>query len=103
MIDRLVGKYLNESDWLTLTYGVLPDYNKFEKKFKKYVGKSYNYNLKGSDASMAKKVGVPTSGDFNAKQLYDVVKKLVDAFDDGDDEAGDLASSILYTMEIEWV
>ena len=103
MIDKIVDRYLTESDWLELTYGVIPDFREFQSKFKKYVGKSYNYNLKGSDANTAKKVGIPTSGDFDVKEMYEIVKKLTKAWDNGNDDAGDLASSILYTMEIEWI
>ena len=92
-----------ESDYVSMTYGVIPKWKDFEKKFKKYVGKSYNYVLKGTDASTAKKVGIPVRGDFSAKELYDIVMKLTDAWENGDDNAGDLASGILTTLEFEWI
>lgn len=100
---NLIEKYLGES-MNSMNYGQLPSFNDFKKAFKKEVDDDeYNYNLKGSDASTANKVKIPTSGDFDVKELYSIVKKLVAAYDNGNDDAGDLASSILYTLNFEWI
>lgn len=39
----------------------------------------------------------------NERQIYGFLGYLVDCFNDGDDEAGDLASSIMTTLGYEWI
>lgn len=77
-----------------LTYGVLPDEATFSSAFEENV-QSGTYSIQND-----KSVG---SGQFSEAQLYKLLQDLVKKFEDGDDEAGDTASSILYTLGIEWV
>lgn len=101
IIDK-IDKYLNEMD--SMTYGKIPPFKMFKKNFDKEVdGDTYNYNLKGSDLKIAKRVKIPASGDFTAKELYSIIIDLSQSWDDGFDDAGDLASSILSTLNIEWI
>lgn len=100
-----VGKYIKEETNLSLNYGELPAKDKFDAIFDKELAtdgsESYNYNLKGEDADTAERVGVPSRGDFSADELYEILQKLSE--DSSDDEAMDLAGSILYTLHIEWI
>jgi hypothetical protein len=103
MIDDTVNKYLKEG-MTSMNYGEVPEFRDFQKNFKKSVrAMSYNYDLKGADARTADKVGIPTGGDWSDKELYTIVNKLKKAWDKGDDNAGDLASSIMYTLNFEWI
>jgi hypothetical protein len=89
---------------ISLTYGVLPRYEDFEAAFEEDLGSdTYSYELKGTDADVAEEVGIPEEGEFRPRQLYAVLVKLTDAFQDGYDEAGDVASGILTTLGIEWI
>lgn len=100
--DKWVEKKILEAK--SMTYGTIPSFSDFSMHFRKEVNDElYNYDLKGSEAVVARKVKIPTSGDFTAKQLYMIVKKLVQAWEVGNDEAGDLASSIMYTLGYEWI
>jgi len=88
----------------SMTYGQLPDFKAFDKQFQKVMkGDDYEYTLKGSDASTANKVKIPTSGYFDSKELYGIIKKLISAWEKGNDDAGDLASSFMYTLDFEWI
>jgi len=35
--------------------------------------------------------------------MHTLLRRLTERWEDGDEEAGDLASSILYTLDFEWV
>lgn len=39
----------------------------------------------------------------NERAIYEFLEFLVDRFNNGDEEAGDLASSIMYTLGYEWI
>jgi hypothetical protein len=42
-------------------------------------------------------------GNYTSEQLYKGVQELREKWEQGHDEAGDLASSILETLGFEWV
>lgn len=88
-----------------LTYGVLPPKEKFLERFAKEVPDGeYDYTLKGEDAEAAQRADIPTEGTLSGEKLYGAIKKLVQQWEDEDDEeAGDLASSILSTIGFEWI
>jgi len=96
------GKWINER-MESMNYGEIPPFDKFSRNFRKEAGALYNYELKGSDARTASKAGIPVSGDFTDKELYSIIQKLMDRWNKGDDNAGDLASSIMYTLSYEWI
>lgn len=90
--------------WTSFTYGVLPPKSLFTRNFKALVGSDYGYLLKGSDARVADQLGFdagPTR--VTAAELYRILKTLQEANDEGDDDAGSIASSILQTLHIEWI
>lgn len=89
---------------ISLTYGHLPNFSDFDRAFRKEVyNNTYSYNLKGSDSKVAEKVGIPGSGSFTSRELYDTLKKLIKAWDRGNEEAGDITASFLYTLGFEWI
>lgn len=107
------GIFLKEN-FETLSYGELPKFNDFVKHVQTAIdpdedkpflakGKKYPYTLKGSDADVAGEVGIPTRANLNVKDLYKVIQKLVDAWENENDAAGDLASSIMFTLGFEWI
>lgn len=103
LAEQINKRFINQKYLIekmdSMTYGNLPPFNDFKKR----VGDSYNYNLKGSDANTARKVKIPANGDFDAKELYTIIKKLKTAWENGDDNAGDIASGILSTLDYEWI
>jgi len=83
-----------------MTYGTLPDYDTcFRVQFDHILGRLEYYNIVAK-GSMKKFV---ESGDYSPPELFKVVKQLVKQWQQGEDEAGDIASSILETLGIEWV
>lgn len=97
----------------TLTYGVLPSFDVFEKHFDCEVPDGrFRIRLGRSDARAADGTSIG-DGEYSAKELYKGLKELVaknDAGAEGDSvewEAGDhaasLASSILERVGIEWI
>ena len=107
------GMFLKEN-YEMLNYGELPKINDFIKHVQTAIdpdedkpflpkGKKYPYTLKGSDAAVADDAGIPTRANLNVKDLYKTIQKLVDAWEGGNDDAGDLASSMMFTLGYEWV
>lgn len=89
---------------ISLTYGVLPRFEDFEAAFEAELGdKPFTYTLRGNDAEVASELGIPDDGAFSPRKLYKVIETLTEALHDGDDDAGDIASSILYSLGIEWI
>ena len=97
---------------LTLNYGTLPDYTAFRHAFeRKCPNGDYRITLSASDRAMAERVGLDGSDDGGyLEDIHDVVtlwrafKVLAFEWDHhGDEGAGDFASSILYTLNIEWI
>lgn len=84
----------------SMTYGNLPSKSAIAKALG---GAAYQYEMKGSMAETCERVGVPQSGEFDVDELYGILQKLVEAFENGDDEAGQFASDILYTLDFEWI
>ncbi len=92
--------------WIRLNYGELPTRKQFDEQYFRAVGDdTFHMHLKGSDADcfFAHTSWHTTPDNYDADDLYDIVEELAQAFGDGAECAGDLASSILYTLEIEWI
>lgn len=89
----------------SLTYGTIPSKDEFYEAFdRKVEGLRYPIKLSSSDARATE--DVPGFGDdeYTASELYRAVENLTKAWSDmGNDEAGDIASSILFTLGFEWV
>jgi hypothetical protein len=78
----------------SMTYGVLPSQESFDHAFDEEVPKG-KYNV-GNDPILG-------TDSFNASELWKVLEVLTEQFHEGDDQAGDTASSILYTLGFEWI
>jgi len=94
----------------SITYGTVPSRSQFMSAFKREMEASprgvYEITLRGWDARRMDTVyiaGWHGNGDYAADELYALTKGLIKAWDGGNEWAGDLASSILYTLQIEWV
>lgn len=89
----------------SMTYGEVPPYGDFLKRFSKESGDDYAMHLKGSDLRAAD--GTPFAQDgrqlYDSKETYIGVVQLVEKWEKGDEAAGDLASGILSTLGYEWV
>lgn len=83
----------------TMTYGVLPGYESFLAHFQYWVADDY-YTIR---ASVMDDYIEKYEGDYTSAQLYEVVRELCERWGYCEDEAGDLASSILSTLGFEWI
>lgn len=64
----------------------------------------FNMELKGELATTAQRVWGKVPHTFPDQQFaYQKLKELIDAWDDGSDEAGDLASVLMDSFGYEWV
>jgi len=93
---------------ISMTYGELPKYSVYLRQFKAVVrDDAFQMHLKGSDADCADAHAGREYSDGNstyeADELWRIIKDLTEAFHDGADCAGDLASSILGVLDFEWI
>lgn len=115
---------------ISMTYGQLPPFEKFEQDIRRpdpdHVGHPYwpEYTrfpmelVSSREIELAERYGLPEfraerhrTGrntrvrGFNAdeREMYGFLEYLVEQFSDGDEEAGDLASSIMGTLGYEWL
>lgn len=90
---------------MTLTFGTLPDDNVILAAFEARCPDGYSVVLGRSDARIFDQAGVTadTIGTWHGPELVSVLGQLTAAFEDGDDDAGMLASSILTTLGIHWI
>lgn len=90
----------------SMTFGVMPTKKVFHEHWLRTMNgqESYSYTFRGSDAASAGRARVPSEGRFSEKQIYAIVKKLRDSFfKKGDENAGSMASSLLYSLDFEWI
>ena len=107
--SRGTGKIAFES----LTYGVLPSRQAYDRHYKAIVGSDdYEMALVGEDARVVETAwgGAMYVAEYNKAgyrldrdELWQLLKMLVEAFEEGDEAAGDLASGILQTLHFEWI
>lgn len=93
---------------LTLSYGELPTKKQFKKAYKADLGDDdYVMQLKGEDAESADgtifESAIERDEQFEVDGLWKGIKQLTKKWENGDENAGSLASSILYTLDIEWI
>lgn len=90
-----------------MNFGTMPTKKEFHTAWWKLYSDSsypyYMYALRGSDAASARAAKVPIEGHFSEKKLYGIIKKLRDASNRGNDNAGSIASGILSHFDFEWV
>lgn len=121
---------VREGDSYSMTYGQLPPFKKFAHDIHTRIdpdydrpylpaGEKYPMELVGKhEIELAQACDLEQfqterqrkgqhSGAFgfrgDDRQIYAFLEYLVDAFNNGDDEAGDLASSIMTTLGYEWI
>lgn len=107
--EERAGRYVPNQKMVSLDYGKLPTKKAFMRAYHRELGKDGEYNMKlgASDSEAAEgtvfieAAGVPAS--FDEDEVWTGIKQLKRKWDQGDDEAGDLASSILYTLNFEWI
>lgn len=88
-----------------MTYGTMPSKRQFDRAFRKEVPDGfYKMHLKGADFRAADGTTFDHEGVeyYDSEDLYDGVTELVAKWNDGSEQAGDLASSILLTLGFEW-
>lgn len=86
-----------------MTYGSMPTHEVLERAFNQAVAGKYDFDLRGTDERTASRVKIRTCGPVSLLQFRAMIEVLIEAFDNGDDAAGDLASSFLYSIGIEWI
>lgn len=103
----------------SMSYGQLPTKQDFMKAYKKELGTDglYEMRLVGDDKQVAGRavdlmmpnisngldlIASGAEGWIGGEELWRFIKMLVRLWDNGDDAAGDLASSILSTLDFEW-
>lgn len=79
-----------------LTFGETPDFSEFEIQFLKVTGNGV-YRIKNSRSHL-----VP-DGRYSDTELYDLIQKLARMWNDGDEEAGQWGSDLMYSIGYEWV
>lgn len=86
-----------------MTFGVMPTFDEFEESFDREVPEGdFGIRLGRSDAEAAEGTSIGT-GEYTAPELYKGVVELLEKWEDGDEEAGSLASSIMGSLDYEWV
>lgn len=90
---------------MTMTYGVVPDFDTFMVAWEDHFGgDNYSFVLVGEDARAAARCGVPPEDDATPRKLYSYIQGLTNGWEeDGDEQAGSLASGFLMTLGFEWV
>jgi hypothetical protein len=97
---------------LTMTYGKLPTFSQFRTAFERDTpeGVGYRIVLGPSDLVLATRVGLDNGdgvyldGTHSVASLWAALHALTHEWEVfGDEEAGDFASAILISLNIEWV
>ena len=92
---------------VTMNFGVLPEKGVFLKQFNKYLDGEWWHTFKGSDAEVGGRLGIPLEIDRNSpvdgEQLYKYLVLLVKDREEGCDESGSLAASIMTVTGFEWI
>ena len=88
-----------------ISYGIMPTRGTFDAAFDRECPEgNYTYDMKGTDARTMERVGLDSAGVVNCEELYKIVRMLTNAYANyTDDAAGELASSFLATLGIEWI
>lgn len=88
----------------SLTYGTMPDRNTQRAGWDyEQVGDTYYYLLRGEDSDVANDLGLETEANLPFDEFCEFIQILTNAFQDGNERAGELASCFLATLGIEWI
>jgi len=88
---------------MTISFGLTPPMSVLEPSFLRTAGETFYFVLHGVEAETADAVGLDTEGAVEVDEFYDMIDTLVAAWNEGQADAGDLASSFLQAVGIEWV
>lgn len=88
--------------WLRFTYGVMPTKTQVTSRVSP---DGYHYSLRGRDSETFMHLDLdPGPVTVSPDELWGIMKKLHRAYDNKqDDAAGELLSSFLYSLDIEWI
>ena len=92
--------------WKTMTYGEMPSRRTFRAHWERVVPTTgFSFRLNASDGRCMEAAAPSWSGDgvYEEAEVWALVQELIEAFHRGSDCAGDLASSIMYALEFEWI
>lgn len=88
----------------SMTYGTMPSWAAFIKQYDHEMeGDRFQLHLKGSDARTVEAYGLDSETALTARDTFDYIEVLRIGWEKGDDNAGDIASSMLSTLGFEWV
>ena len=88
----------------TLTYGEVPVLGTLEARFEEEGIESFSFTLRGSDADTADDLNLDTDGAADVFEFHSMIETLATAWSvEGNERAGDLASSFLQAVGLEWI
>lgn len=93
-----------KNEKIVLSYGELPEFTSFLHQYLETCKHmDFVYSLIGPDKQLAKDVGIPDQGSFKGVELYTVIERLINAYEGGNEKAGELAASFMTTLGYEWI
>lgn len=88
----------------SMTYGTVPNLATIRARLD---GGTFTYKLGRTDAAALTRADIhghwEPQAELNAEQLHDLLRDLKIAWMEGDEGAGELASSMLQAINIEWI
>lgn len=98
------GYFLGSGPKKSMTYGTIPAETVFEKHFEAHVPRGrYDARMGRQDSEALHRAGARDPDGATCHQLYKIIEQLTAAWEDGDEDAGDLASAIMTTRGFEWI
>lgn len=97
-----------------MTGGILPDDEVFDALFDKHVDpvgdtdeeqRWYEAEFKGEDAHTLGRLGIPANWSADARELRGYLRRLIDVgwYENEDENAYSIASSVMSTLGVEWI
>lgn len=93
--------FVKQNPSAMLTYGTLPP----REEFAAVVGPNLPFyaQLEGADADAAAEVGYAGERIDDPDELYELIENLIEELENGNEDAGDLASGIMTVSGFEWI
>lgn len=87
-----------------MTYGTLPSAAQLLNAWElSNVGPTFSYELRGTDSNTLYELELPTEANLEFDAFYEMISVLVDAYENGNEQAGDIASAFLISLGVEWI
>jgi hypothetical protein len=85
----------------TRAYGDLPSFPEFKNLYEEAMKAdgSALYKIRSSSSSYTSQF----VGDYNAQELFALLVKLKIKWENGSEDAGEIASNIMFSLGVEWV